>query len=171
MAGIAIATWHGSARPATDADQRLVLWLDDLWREYFPDVPRCNEIVAGYAYPWKWRLGRIRMSLVTGASEIALNGLLDHPDAPEIVLVGIIAHEIAHYAQGFGSPLPPTQRHAHAHGSVSRELARRGLAHAERAMLTWGETAWPAFWARHRSLWRPRAQNATHALALAAVRA
>src|SRR5579863_7904474 len=135
MDGIAIATWHGSARPASDADQRLALWLDDLWREYFADVPRCNEIVVGYAYPWKWRLGRIRMSLTTGASEIALNGLLERPDAPEIVLVGIAAHEIVHYAQGFGSPLPRAQRHAHAHGSVSHELARRGLARAERAML------------------------------------
>jgi hypothetical protein len=143
MPGSAISTWHSPTQPATARDQRLAWLLDDLWRTHFADVPRPNAIVVGFGYAWKWRLGRIRMSLDGSTSEITLNGLLDRPEVPQRVYRAIMAHEIVHYAQGFASPLPRAQRHAHAHGAVSHELAQRGLGATEAVLERWGATSWP----------------------------
>jgi len=148
MPGPAITTWHSPAQPMQPADARLARLVDDLWRAHFADVPRPNALVAGFGYAWKWRLGRIRMSLDGRTTEITLNGLLDDPTVPHAIYVAIIAHEIVHYAQGFASPLPRAQRHAHADGAVSRELARRGLGATERALVEWGADVWPGWRAR-----------------------
>lgn len=148
MAGPMLSSWHGKAHPLTPADAPLARLLDAVWREHFADVPRVNDVTVGFAYPWKWRLGRIRLSLDQRISEITLNRLLNDPDVPEVIYVAIMAHEIVHYAQGFGSPIPRAQRHAHAHGVVSEELAARGLGHTETALETWGATVWPRLQAR-----------------------
>ncbi len=145
MSGTLVAPWMVHTSPLVTDDLRVAHLVDSIWRERFPDVPRVNQMVAGYDYPWKWRLGRIRMSVDTAVSEIALNGLLDSPTVPEAIRIAIIAHEIVHYAQGFGSPLPRAQRHAHAHGAVSHELARRGLALHERMLDDWSYDVWPQF--------------------------
>jgi len=143
MPGSAIATWNGASQTMTPRDQRLALLLDEIWRAHFADIPRPNELVVGFGFPWKWRLGRIRMSLDARISEITLNGLLDRPEVPCEIYIAIMAHEIVHYAQGFASPLPRAQRHAHAHGAVSRELAQRGLGATELLLHEWGEHVWP----------------------------
>lgn len=150
MPGQSVASWHRSARPLRADDRSVARLVDQIWRERFADVPRVNDVVAGYDHPWKWRLGRIRMTLDERVSEIALNGLLASADVPDVVRVAILAHEIVHYAQGFGSPLPRRQRHAHAHGAVSDELARRGLAQHERALDEWSFAVWPCFQAQAR---------------------
>lgn len=137
--------WQGAALPLKGDDRRLSRLLDTLWRDYFADVPRVNQLCVGFDYPWKRYLGRIRMTRDGQRSEIAFNSLLDHPEVPEAMLVAIAAHEIVHYAQGFGSPLPRAQRFAHAHGVVSRELAWRGLAEYEEALHHWVEKIWPNF--------------------------
>lgn len=131
--------------PLVAHDRRVAQLVDAIWCERFADIPRANEVVAGYEYPWKWRLGRIRMSLDQRISEITLNRLLDSPHVPEAIAVGVIAHEIVHYAQGFGSPLPRQQRHAHTHGAVSRELTRRGLGNHEQILEEWSHEVWPHF--------------------------
>jgi hypothetical protein len=143
MSGSAIAIRHGSAHPIKETDGALARLLDVLWAEYFADVPRVNEVVVGFAFPWKWRLGRIRLSLDECISEITLNGLLASPQVPDVMYIGILAHEIVHYAQGFGSPLPRCQQHAHGHGAVTHELQRRGLGYTEAALMHWGEAIWP----------------------------
>jgi hypothetical protein len=143
MPGSANSLWNSASQPMTPRDQRLALLLDDLWRTHFADIPRPNEVVVGFGFPWKWRLGRIRMSLDGRTSEITLNGLLDRPEVPRGIYVAIMAHEIVHYAQGFASPLPRAQRHAHAHGAVSHELAHRGLGATEHLLMEWGERVWP----------------------------
>jgi hypothetical protein len=144
MPGSAISTWHSPTRPTSARDQRLAWLLDDLWRAHFADVPRPNAVMVGFGFPWKWRLGRIRMSLDGSTSEITLNGLLDRPEVPRSIYIAIMAHEIVHYAQGFASPLPRAQRHAHAHGAVGYELARRGLGDTEALLQRWGAECWPA---------------------------
>ncbi len=134
-----------ATQPLVADDWRVAQLVDAIWREHFADISRANRIVAGYDYPWKWRLGRIRMTLDGRTSEIALNGLLAGDGVPDAIRVAILAHEIVHYAQGFGSPLPRRHRHAHAHGCVSHELARRGLGGYERALNDWAAAIWPAF--------------------------
>lgn len=143
MPGSAISTWHSPAQPQLPRDHRLAWLLDDLWRSHFADVPRPNVLEVGFGFPWKWRLGRIRMSLDGTTSEITLNGLLDRPEVPRTIYTAIMAHEIVHYAQGFASPLPRAQRHAHAHGAVSHELVRRGLGEMEALLERWGVECWP----------------------------
>jgi hypothetical protein len=143
MHALTRTTWKGDALPLREADRRLARLVDDLWEGYFADVPRPNDLVVGYAFPWKWRLARIRMVLDGRWSEIGVNPLLRHPAVPHDIYIAVLAHEIVHYAQGFGSPLPRQQRHAHAHGAVGHELAWRGLGHTEQVLADWGEAVWP----------------------------
>lgn len=154
MPGTAAMPWKSHALPLEPDDGRLARLLDALWRAHFADVSRVNDLVAGFAYPWRRHLGRIRMSLDRQVTQITLNRLLDDPEVPEAILIAIIAHEIVHYAQGFGSPLPRAQRHAHAHDAVSHELARRGLAAYEDALERWSHEDWPGFEARTRQALR-----------------
>lgn len=145
MTDSAVAPWKGSAHPLAARDWRLARLLDELWRTHFADVPRPNDLAIGFAYPWKRRLGRIRMTLDGRCSEITFNGLLDRPDVPDFVPIAIITHEIVHYAQGFGSPLPRQQAHAHGGGCVSHDLAVRGLDRYEQRLDHWAQVVWPEF--------------------------
>jgi hypothetical protein len=159
MHSVTLAPWKGSALPVTEADHPLARLVDDLWAGYFADVPRPNDLLVGYAFPWKWRLARIRMSLDGEWSEIGVNPLLRHPGVPHDIYIAVLAHEVVHYAQGFGSPLPRQQRHAHAHGAVGHELAQRGLGYTEHVLETWGETEWPRL--REEALRQHRAAKRT----------
>jgi len=143
--------------PLTADDWRIAHLVDAIWHDHFADISRANQIVAGYDYPWKWRLGRIRMTLDGRASEIVLNGLLDSGEVPDVIRIAILSHEIVHYIQGFASPLPRRHQHAHAHGCVSHELARRGLGDHERALDEWAVAVWPAF--QEQARWRHSARH------------
>jgi hypothetical protein len=66
------------------------------------------------------------------------------------VLVVTIAHEVAHYAHGFGSPLPRLHEHPHANQVVTHELEKRGLGNALQQCLTWIDQEWFAFYAAQR---------------------
>jgi hypothetical protein len=136
--------WMEQTRPIVPTDSPIARLVDKVWEGYFADVIRCNTIMAGYDYPWKNRLGRIRMTLDGRRTEITINGFFAHVPVPEEVLIAIIGHEIVHYAQGFGSPYPRQHRHAHAHGVVSHELAHRGLEHHETFLDEWAIVSWPA---------------------------
>ena len=159
MSALAIATRNAIAQPMQETDWRIARLFDTIWQDHFADVPRVNDLVTGFDFPWKWRLGRIRMSLDQRTTEITLNGLLDDPGVPHVVYVAILAHEIVHYAQGFGSPIDRQQRHAHAHGAVSSELHQRGLGHTETALERWGEEVWPHFRAQARATRRAARQQ------------
>src|SRR5258708_7087572 len=117
---LALSTFHALARQPA-------LYLDEVWQHYFTDMPRVNQVEIAYGQPWKRRLGLIRLSLDNTTTFIGLNALLQLPAVPEYILIITIAHELAHYAHGFGSPLPRLYEHPHANNVVKHELERRGL--------------------------------------------
>lgn len=101
--------------------------LQDVWDQYFSDTPRVNLVRISYGAPWKTRLGSITLSDDHRTSYIFVNGLLRLAEVPEYVTTVTIAHEMVHYAHGFGSPLPRRYKHPHRGGIVKRELLRRGM--------------------------------------------
>ncbi len=122
------------------------IYLNSIWRRYFSDVPRKNEVQIAYGSAWKTRLGMIRMTLDETTSFISVNVLLQRPAVPEYLLVTTIAHELAHYAHGFGSPLPRLYSHPHAHNVVNKELAKRGLKEYVQLSDKWIDTCWFEFY-------------------------
>lgn len=121
-------------------------YLDCVWSTYFADTPRVNEVHIAYSYPWKSRLGLIRLSLDTIISFIGINTLLQHPQVPEYVLLITIAHELVHYKHGFGSPLPRCYKHPHANNVVNRELEARQLGPALHRCNEWIDKYWYEFY-------------------------
>jgi hypothetical protein len=135
-----------------DAPERLPVprnlhaYLASIWERYFPDVPRVNEVQIAWCQPWKNRLGLIRLSLDEKISFIGINTLLQHELVPEYVLLTTVAHELVHYAHGFGSPLPRPYTHPHANNVVNRELEKRGLGTSVRQCDLWIDREWFAFY-------------------------
>ncbi len=126
------------------------VYLDDIWQKYFADVPRVNQIEIAYCQPWKRRLGLIRLSLDNTTSFIGVNALLQIQQIPEYILITTIAHELTHYAHGFGSPLPRSYKHPHANNVVKNELERRGLSETMRLCDEWIDSEWFSFYDRQR---------------------
>lgn len=122
------------------------LYLNQIWQEYFSDVPRVNIVEIAYCHPWKRRLGLIRLSLDSTKTFIGINALLEHQQVPEYVLITTIAHELTHYAHGFGSPLPRIYKHPHANNIVNRELEQRGLGELARKCDDWIDKQWFTFY-------------------------
>lgn len=102
--------------------------LRDIWDRYFRDTPRVNAVRISYGAAWKTRLGSITLSADHRTSYIQINALLGMPEVPDCVTTVTIAHELVHYAHGFGSPLPQRYKHPHRGGIIKRELIRRGMA-------------------------------------------
>lgn len=121
-------------------------YLNEIWRSYFADVPRANRLEIAYCQPWKRRLGLIRLSLDNATSFIGINALLQLPQIPEYILITTIAHELTHYAHGFGSPLPRQHKHPHANNVVKDELERRGLGEIMRQCDEWIDSEWFSFY-------------------------
>lgn len=132
-------------------DRKLPTYLDHLWQAHFADVPRVNEVQIGYCYPWKSRLGLIRLSLDQATTFIGINTLLQYPQVPESVLITTIAHEMVHYVHGFGSPLPRRYKHPHANGVVDKELDQRHLGHYLRHCNEWIDKHWYSFYDKQRA--------------------
>ena len=128
------------------AERNLSLYMEWIWQQYFADITRVNEIRIGYSYPWKSRLGLIRLALDRTHSFIGINSLLQVKQVPEYVLITTIAHELVHYAHGFGSPLPRMCKHPHANGVVDRELERRELGTCLRCCNEWIDNCWYSFY-------------------------
>jgi hypothetical protein len=132
------------------AERDLSHYLEWIWKQYFSDITRANEIRISYSYPWKSRLGLIRMALDRTHSFIGINALLQLKQVPEYVLITTIAHELVHYAHGFGSPLPRMCKHPHANGVVDRELEQRELGACLRCCNEWIDNCWYSFYDMHR---------------------
>ncbi len=126
------------------------IYLETIWRRYFSDVPCKNEVQIAYCSPWKTRLGMIRMTVDEALSFIGVNALLQHSTVPEYLLVATIAHELVHYAHGFGSPLPRLYTHPHANNVVNKELAKRGLEEYVQLSDEWIDNYWFAFYQKER---------------------
>src|SRR5229473_4907416 len=125
-------------------------YLDTIWQTYFVDVPRVNRVDAAYGQPWKRRLGLIRLSLDNAHTFIGVNALLQLQQVPEYILIVTVAHELTHYAHGFGSPLPRLHEHPHANNVVKRELEKRGLGETQRLCDEWIDSEWFSFYDRER---------------------
>ena len=134
------------SQPTTVSRQHLTHYLDAIWQEYFSDIPRLNRVDIAYCQPWKRRLGLIRLSLDGTKSFIGVNGLLQLQEVPDCVLYTTIAHELTHYAHGFGSPLPRIFEHPHANNIVQRELVRRGLGEVASRCDDWIDKQWFSFY-------------------------
>lgn len=129
-------------------------YLAYVWERYFGDVSRVNEVQIAWGQPWKNRLGLIRLSLDETTSFIGINSLLQHQLVPCYVLLTTVAHELVHYAHGFGSPLPRPYEHPHAHNVVNRELEKRGLGTFVRQCDLWIDKEWFAFYYAQRDYHR-----------------
>jgi hypothetical protein len=138
-----------SIAPGHRDDDWLRREVDDIWARYFDDTPRVNEVEVGWRRPWKRRLGVISLSHDQKTTRIGLNSLLARHDAPYCLTLITVAHELTHYAHGFGSPLPRKYRHPHRGGIVTRELRKRGLEAALAEYHGWIEEHWWSFYARH----------------------
>ncbi|HZR00582.1 MAG TPA: hypothetical protein VFC93_17415 [Chloroflexota bacterium] len=144
-----------SIAPRHRDDDWLRREVDDIWARYFGDTPRVNEIEVGWRRPWKRRLGVISLSHDQKTTRIGLNSLLARHDAPYCLTLITVAHELTHYAHGFGSPLPRKYSHPHRGGIVTRELRKRGLEAALDEYHGWIDQHWWSFYARHGG-WRRR---------------
>lgn len=146
MSMLEIATSLEQVVPLRD----LTIYLDEIWQTYFADVPRVNQVEIAYCHPWKRRLGLIRLSLDNTTSFIGINGLLQLLAIPEYLLTTTIAHELTHYAHGFGSPLPRLYQHPHANNVVKYELERRGLGETMHLCDEWIDKWWFSFYDKQR---------------------
>lgn len=113
-----------------NGDLRTNKWLREtllkLWRNNFSHVPVGNPVEIEFSRNARTRLGSIRLRK-DGVSHIYINGVFRDPNTPEDIVLSIIAHELIHYAQGFSSKLPRTNRHPHAGGAIEKGMIRAGL--------------------------------------------
>lgn len=128
--------------PRTDA------WLGDritlLRRLHFADVAEGYPIVSRFGIRARNRFGSIGAR--DGKTIILVNRLFADTAVPEFVVDGTLAHELAHYAHGFGSGLPRIHADPHRGGVVDRELERRGLAETLLRSEEWRKVHWDAFY-------------------------
>ena len=128
-------------------DWWLAQMLDRIWSQHFADTPKVNLVRATFGGAWKTRLGLITMTEDQSATYIQINRLLRLIEVPEVVAKITVAHELAHYAHGFGSPLPRRFRHPHRGGIIKRELVRRGMASDYDNYDSWVYDRWYDFYA------------------------
>ncbi|MCS6777552.1 MAG: hypothetical protein RMJ43_07680 [Chloroherpetonaceae bacterium] len=127
-------------------DDWLARRLQELRATYFADVPPGYPIVAQFGIQARYRFGSIMAR--EGKSLIRVNTLFTDPFVPVFVIDATLAHELVHYAHGFGSGLPRRHANPHRGGVVDRELARRGLKELTEQADAWRREHWEAFYAR-----------------------
>lgn len=102
--------------------------LDFIWRTYFPDIKRANDVIIGFGRNVRKRLGSIRATRQTPIkTKIIINGRFKNTRIPSFIIDATIAHELCHYAHGFASPLPKLFEHPHKGGLIKKEMRERGL--------------------------------------------
>lgn len=126
-------------------DQWLKDKLNEVWSEYFSDVPKTDKVVIHFSKKCRNRLGSIRLVNNT-TSEIKINGFLRDLDVPEFVCEAVVAHELTHYVHGFGSSRPQLYKYPHRGGIVAREMIRRGLGEKHYSAKDWINTNWSDFY-------------------------
>jgi len=116
--------------------------LDHIWDSWFQDVERITPISIRFVRPWKRRLAVIYLTDHEQRSFIGVNRYLRDIRVPYTVCLVTIAHELAHYAHGFGSDHPRRYRHPHRGNVVQRELSRRGLGAELHFYTDWTNDCW-----------------------------
>ncbi len=144
--------------PQTDGSCLTTLCRDELpaclnaiWRHHFTDMPRVNSVLIDYCYPWKSRLGLIRLSVDASVTFIGINALLQVQQVPDYVLITTIAHEMVHYSHGFGSPLPRCFKHPHANKVVDEALEQRNMGAYLKRCNEWIDKNWYTFYDTQRA--------------------
>lgn len=123
----------------------LQMLLDDIWDNYFSDVPQDNDVIIRYGKKARQRLGSIAYDSQTGRSTITINSLFADERVPEYVVRATIVHELTHYAHGFNSPLQQNKQYPHSGGIIRREFAERGLENLYVRQKKWLKANWKDF--------------------------
>jgi ADP-heptose:LPS heptosyltransferase len=122
--------------------------LDIIWREYFSDVDRINNVTIKFGKKARARLGSIKQlhsykQKNDNDSVITLTGYFKDERVPEYIIDLTIAHELCHYAHGFSSPHPQASKHPHSGGVVDSELKERGFEKQLKNQKKWLKEVWP----------------------------
>lgn len=119
--------------------------LNDIWKRYFSDIEKLNNIHIVFGRKARRRLGSIRQLNrfeKSSDTEIKITGFFKSEDIPEYIVDLTIAHELCHYAHGFASPLPKFSRFPHRGDIVDRELKARGLEEPLKLQEKWLKDNW-----------------------------
>jgi len=144
-------------------DKWLFAKLDEVWDTYFSDVPQDNDVQIVWGRKARIRLGSIKQvpnskleysnlnqnskfkiqnSKTHLTTIVTINSLFKDEKIPEYVVTGTIAHELAHYAHGFHSPLEQKFATPHAGGVVHKEMDGRGLGAVRKKQRRWLKENW-----------------------------
>ncbi|MGI6103036.1 MAG: hypothetical protein ACOYBJ_00200 [Patescibacteria group bacterium] len=136
-------------------EERDNAWLEEtlaqLWYRHFSDVPQPNDVRIKFGRRAATRLGSIKWGRKAvkhpdGSTQrrsiITMTGYFKDPAIPDDVVRGVIAHELVHYAHGFGGPNPQLYSHPHKGGVVDRELRQRGLGDVLKFEKRWLKDNW-----------------------------
>jgi len=142
-------------------------WLEEqlaeLWYRYFSDVPQPNDVRIKFGQKAATRLGSIKWGrkpvrhangTVQKRSIITITAHFKDPAIPDDVVRGVIAHELVHYAHGFGGPNPQLYRHPHHGGVVDKELVKRGLGPVLTFQKNWLAKEWAPYLRAHHTIRR-----------------
>ncbi len=119
--------------------------LDEVWDKHFPDIYQDNDVRIVWGRRARTRLGSIKLGKDKGnhpETIITINALFKDEKIPDYVVLGTIAHELAHYAHGFHSPLEQKFKTPHAGGIVHKELTKRGLDEVIKKQTLWLKNNW-----------------------------
>ena len=130
-------------------DYFLFTRMNGLWQNHFADIPRKNSILISFGRKAKTRLGSITYDRDRNESNISINGMLQLPVIPEVVIDATIAHELIHYIHGFSSSLERKFSHPHKGGIILREMKARKLYVLNLESKRWLKANWRAVIADH----------------------
>lgn len=129
-------------------DKWLFQQLDEIWDTFFPDMEQNNDIRIVWGRKARARLGSIGQDKIQNLKDknpgtvITINSLFKDEKIPEFVVQATIAHELAHYAHGFHSPLERKFEKPHEGGIVHKELDDRGAKKLEQMSKRWLKENW-----------------------------
>jgi hypothetical protein len=132
------------AEPALRDDAWLAERVSILRQVHFSDVPQGYPITTRFGIRARNRFGSIGAR--SRQTIILINSLFADPFVPVYVVDGTLAHELAHYAHGYGSGLPLLHRDPHRGGVVDKELEKRGLGEINQRAEQWRERYWDGFY-------------------------
>lgn len=120
-------------------------WLADklsgVHGTYFADISVNNRLFTRFGRLSRTRLGSIIAkpdpNFTLPVTYITITGFFRDESVPDYVIEATLAHELAHYAHGFHSPLPKRYSHPHRGNIVGKELLARGAYHLVEQQEVW----------------------------------